>query len=91
MSMLPEIAEVFQNGFDSWLTGVKELARRYFGDDADEDTVFVQSEFCYAKTLIGFSGAYYYPDNGSSDWSKTIYCECDFNFADGVSTISSPQ
>lgn len=91
MSMLPEIAEVFQDAVDTWLTGVKELAQQIYGDDADEDKVFLQTEYCHAKTLIGFNGAYYYPDNTSSDWGKCVYCVCDFNFADGVSTISSPQ
>lgn len=89
--MLPEIAEKFQEVLDDWLTGVKELAQVILGDDADEETVFLQSEYCHVTTLINFSGAYYYPDNTSSDWGKSVFCKCDFNFSDGVSTISSPQ
>lgn len=91
MSMLPEIAEKFQEAVDDWLTGVKELAQEILGDDADEETVFLQTAYCHATTLIGFTGAYYYPDNTSSDWAKTIYCKCEFYFSDGVSTISSPE
>ena len=91
MSMLPEIAEKFQEAFDDWLTGVKELAQEILGDDADEETVFLQTAYCHATTLIGFNGAYYYPDNIQQDWGKTVYCKCDFYFSDGVSTISSPE
>lgn len=89
--MLPDIAEKFQEAFDTWLTGVKEVAHEILGDDADEETVFLQTEYCHATTLISFDGAYYYPDNTGSDWGKTVFCKCDFSFSDGVSTIYSPE
>lgn len=94
MSLPIDVVEKLQQYVDDVFDKLKDTAESLFPTlppDEQKSTAFIQSEYCYATTLIAFNGAYYYPDNTSSDWGKTVFCKCDFYTSDGVSTIASPE
>lgn len=91
MSMLPDIADKFEQYFKNFLDYVKSNVQTMYPGllpEEQEKQVFIQHENYHMRGLMMFSGALYYPNNTEPDWGKSIACTFDFNFIDGNTSFT---